>query len=147
MSEEDNVERGERQPRPQKLFKVEINIFDSGDTHLQCYVYRDEGPLGKLFPWRVDTGEFLPMVGEHLSEYRSYIEGYEDSGKLTDKPLRIGTITLNIDTQFVVDPDYVSYEEYGPNNKLRPTRPGYTGFKQAMSLYNGDLINRIIAEV
>jgi hypothetical protein len=148
MSEEQDVERGERQPRAQKLFKVEINIYDDTSTHLQCIQYREEGPAGKLFPWRVNPTDFIEMLNGHLSEYREYISTYEDSGKDTDKPTRIATIVLNVDTQLVVDPDYVSYEEYGPNNKLRPTRPGFTEFKRAVGLHVGpELINRVIAEI
>jgi hypothetical protein len=147
MSDEQEVERGERRPRAQKLFKVEINIFDDTSTHLQCIHYREEGPAGKLFPWRVQPEEFVQMLDGHLPEYNEYISNYSDCGKDTDKPTRIGTIVLNVDTQFVVDPDYVSYEEYGPNNKLRPTRPGFTGFKHAMNLQVGETVDGIIAEV
>jgi hypothetical protein len=147
MSDEQDVERGERQPRPQKLFKVEINIFDNAETHLQCTHFREEGPAGKLFPWRVYPEEFLQLLDGHLPEYENYIRDYTDSGKNTDKPTRIATIVLSIDTRFVVDPDYISYEEYGPNNKLRPTRPGFTEFKRSVGLQVGEVVDRIIAPI
>jgi hypothetical protein len=136
-----------QQTRAQKLLKAEITIFEDGTTHLQCIHYREEGPHGKLFPWRVDPDEFLTLSRDSISNYSSYITTYDDVGLDPDKPSKIGKITLMIDTNFVVDPDYVSYEEFGPNNKRRPTRPGYTEFKRVISMQIGpNLLARIFGE-
>jgi hypothetical protein len=149
MSDEDDqmTSRRGRKPKPQKLFKVEINIFDDGTTHLQCVHFKEEGPCGKLFPWRITPDEFLTLIDGGLSDFEDYIKSYEDTGKESEKPVRIGIIKLNIDTAYIIDPDYILYEEYGPNNKLRPTRPGITEFKRCLRLQVGDLVDQIIGGV
>jgi hypothetical protein len=141
------VEQELNQRRAQKLLSAEITIFEDGTTHLQCAHFREEGPLGKLYPWRVTPEEFIDLSRDSISEYANYMRNYEDVGKDPDKPARIGIIKLMIDTNFVVDPDYISYEEFGPNNKRRATRPGYTEFKRVIGLQIGpNLLARVFGE-
>lgn len=129
-------------PRVQKLLKLEITLFDEGSTHAQCTIYREEGPLGKLYPWRITPQEFIDVAQHSIDEYRSYLESYEDVGKDSDKPCKIGSIVLDIDTQFIVDPDYISYEEFGTKGKRKATRPGLTEFKRVIGLQVGDELLR-----
>lgn len=129
---------------PQKLAKVDVSIFDDGNTHCKCFLYNEEGPKGKSEAWRVPPKEVLVVGKDCISYLKDFLGSYKDCGKTGDKPVKIAQLIVDVDTALVADPDYVLFEEMGVKGKRRATRPGIEEWIRGVRSHVGELVVELV---
>jgi len=127
--------------KPVKFLKCEVSIFESGLTHMKLWDYESEGPKGKLEPWRTEPNDFLIKGGEHLQYLKNLLETYENCGETEVKEVLVAKFVMEMDSTFVIDTDYVVFEEMGPKQKRRQTRPGVEVWKSFVREYLNEKVD------
>lgn len=85
----------EKEPKPKKLFQIQITVWDDLETDAEMYEFRENpSKRGRPGKWRLKASDFVKRVGEVAGDYDLLLEewskaigkGLKDTYGFNDKP-------------------------------------------------------------